>query len=82
MIRVYKALGAFGRFAGFLMRVLGRFRQNQGLLLAGAIAYYALLSIIPLLILILIVFAFHGPGRPSGPCRLSWSLLCPAMRQP
>jgi uncharacterized BrkB/YihY/UPF0761 family membrane protein len=47
MIRVYKALGAIGRFTGFLLQVLGRFRQNQGLLLAGAIAYYTLLSIIP-----------------------------------
>ena len=67
MVRVYKALGAFGRFAGFLLRVLGRFRQNQGLLLAGAIAYYALLSIIPLLILILIVLShFMDPEQLIG----------------
>jgi len=31
--------------------VLRSFRKNQGLLLAGAVAYYALLSLIPLLIL-------------------------------
>jgi YihY family inner membrane protein len=36
------------------MRVLAGFRANQGLLLAGAVAYYALLSIVPLIILILI----------------------------
>ena len=30
------------------------FRANQGLLLAGAVAYYALLSIVPLLILTVI----------------------------
>ena len=36
------------------MRVLHAFRANQGLLLAGAVAYYTLLSIVPLLILILI----------------------------
>ena len=67
MVKVYKALAAFGRFAGFLMRVLGRFRQNQGLLLAGAIAYYALLSIIPLLILILIVLShFMDPEQLIG----------------
>jgi uncharacterized BrkB/YihY/UPF0761 family membrane protein len=38
------------------MRVL-RFRANQGLLLAGAVAYYTLLSIVPLLILLLIVLS-------------------------
>ncbi len=36
------------------MRVLRAFRANQALLLAGAVAYYTLLSIVPLLILILI----------------------------
>ena len=38
----------------FALRVLKAFRKNQGLLLAGAVAYYALLSIVPLLILIVI----------------------------
>jgi len=38
----------------FALRVLKGFRANQGLLLAGAVAYYSLLSIIPLLILIVI----------------------------
>jgi membrane protein len=36
--------------AAFTLRVLKGFRANQGLLLAGAVAYYALLSIVPLLI--------------------------------
>jgi YihY family inner membrane protein len=36
------------------LRVLRAFRANQALLLAGAVAYYTLLSIVPLLILILI----------------------------
>ena len=36
---------------GFVFRVLRGFSTNQGLLLAGAIAYYALLSVVPLLIL-------------------------------
>jgi membrane protein len=36
---------------GFLVGALKAFRANQGLLLAGAVAYYALLSIVPLLIL-------------------------------
>jgi YihY family inner membrane protein len=38
----------------FTVRVLRGFRANQGLLLAGAVAYYTLLSLIPLLILLLI----------------------------
>src|SRR4029434_3205073 len=37
----------------FTLRVLRAFRANQGLLLAGAVAYYTLLSIVPLLILTL-----------------------------
>jgi membrane protein len=41
----------------FALRALKAFRANQGLLLAGAVAYYALLSIIPLLILVLIVLS-------------------------
>jgi membrane protein len=38
----------------FLRSVLGGFSRNQGLLLAGAVAYYALLSVVPLLILLVI----------------------------
>jgi membrane protein len=41
----------------FALRVLQAFRKNQGLLLAGAVAYYALLSIVPLLILIVIALS-------------------------
>jgi len=40
---------------GFLLRVLRAFMRNQGLLLAGAVAYYTLLSIVPLSILALVV---------------------------
>ena len=43
--------------AGFAWRTLRAFRANQGLLLAGAVAYYALLSIVPLLILIVIALS-------------------------
>jgi membrane protein len=45
------------RSFGFLTSVLRDFRRNQGLLLAGAIAYYTLLSIVPLSILALIVLS-------------------------
>jgi YihY family inner membrane protein len=41
----------------FTVRVLRAFRANQGLLLAGAVAYYTLLSIVPLLILVLIALS-------------------------
>jgi len=42
---------------GFLVSVWGDFRRNQGFLLAGAIAYYTLLSIVPLSVLALIVLS-------------------------
>ena len=41
----------------FLVRVLKGFAANQGLLLAGAVAYYALLSVVPLLILSVIALS-------------------------
>ena len=44
-----------GRFS---RDVLKGFRENQGLLLAGAVAYYTLLSIIPMLALVLIVLSY------------------------
>ncbi len=43
-----------GRFAWSTLKA---FRANQGLLLAGAVAYYALLSIVPLLILAVIALS-------------------------
>ena len=41
----------------FALQTLKAFKANQGLLLAGAVAYYALLSIVPLLILIAIALS-------------------------
>ena len=46
-----KALYVLLHPLAFIWRVLKSFMANQGLLLAGAVAYYALLSIVPLLIL-------------------------------
>ena len=43
-----------GRFA---LQVLKAFRANQGLLLAGAVAYYTLLSIVPLMVLMVIALS-------------------------
>lgn len=50
-----RSLYVFKNPVAFAAQVLKAFRANQGLLLAGAVAYYALLSILPLLILM--VFA-------------------------
>jgi membrane protein len=41
----------------FAWRVLCAFRANQALLLSGAVAYYTLLSIVPLLILMMVVLS-------------------------
>jgi membrane protein len=42
----------------FAVQTLKAFRANQGLLLAGAVAYYTLLSIVPLLILTVIALSY------------------------
>ena len=41
----------------FFLQALKAFKANQGLLLAGAVAYYALLSVVPLLILAVIALS-------------------------
>ena len=46
---------SMSRAFGFLLQVLRSFRRNQGLLLSGAVAYYTLLSIVPMTILALVV---------------------------
>jgi YihY family inner membrane protein len=45
------------RIFRFLLRVLRDFNRNQGLLLSGAVAYYTLLSIVPMSILALIILS-------------------------
>jgi len=45
------------RLFSFLLSVLRGFKRNQGILLSGAVAYYTLLSIVPLSILALIVLS-------------------------
>ncbi len=47
IVRLLRGLGPFA------LAVLKQFRANQGVLLAGAVAYYTLLSLVPLLILVL-----------------------------
>ncbi len=41
----------------FMLRVLAGFRANQGFLLSGAVAYYTLLSVIPMFALMLVVLS-------------------------
>src|SRR5215212_4983707 len=53
--KVYKRPGAFA------LAVIKQFRANQGVLLAGAVAYYTLLSLVPLLILLLMALSHIIP---------------------
>jgi membrane protein len=46
--------GVLRRFGRFALKVLRDFHRRQGLLLAGAVAYYTLLSIVPLFAIILV----------------------------
>jgi len=55
MNKLQNAKSMMVRFFSFLLLVLRNFRRNQGLLLSGAVAFYTLLSIVPLTILALIV---------------------------
>ena len=45
------------RILGFMTAVMRDFKRNQGFLLAGAVAYYTLLSVVPLSILALTVLS-------------------------
>lgn len=63
----------------FMWRVLKGFKANQGLLLSGAVAYYALLSIIPLLTLILMALShFVGTELLLETLRQNIELIVPA----
>ncbi len=62
MSRLQNIIWETGRIISFLIEVLRGFKRNQGLLLSGAVAYYTLLSFIPLSILILIVLS-HFVGE-------------------
>src|SRR6266403_6195877 len=51
----------FKQPSNFALAVIKQFRANQGVLLAGAVAYYTLLSLVPLLILILMALSHIIP---------------------
>jgi membrane protein len=57
MMHKQQNVNRINRLFRFLLRVLRGFKRNQGLLLSGALAYYTLLSIVPMSILALIVLS-------------------------
>jgi YihY family inner membrane protein len=57
------ALAVLRSPGAFALDVLRAFRRNQGLLLAGAVAYYTLLSIVPLLILLVFALSHFVPEQ-------------------
>jgi len=63
----------------FMWQCLKGFKANQGLLLSGAVAYYALLSIIPLLTLILMALShFVGTDLLLQTLRQNIEVIVPA----
>ena len=67
----------------FTVQVLKGFRANQGLLLAGAVAYYALLSIVPFLMLVVVVLShFLDPVELLDTLRRYLELLVPGQSRP
>ncbi len=64
----------------FIGQVLSDFRANQGLLLSGAVAYYTLLSIIPLFTLALVVSShFFSEHELIGLLRNNLELVVPGL---
>ena len=62
----------------FIKQVLMGFRSNQGFLLSGAIAYYTLLSIIPMIALILVMLSqFQEPQQLLSVLREYLELVTP-----
>lgn len=62
----------------FIKLVFNGFRANQGILLSGAIAYYTLLSIIPMIAVILVVLSqFQAPQQLLDVLREYLALVTP-----
>lgn len=65
--------------ARFGWRVLVGFRKNQGLLLSGAVAYYSLLSLVPMFSILLVGLSFFvDQGRLLAVSREILSVLVPS----
>ena len=56
----------FRRPGRFFWRAIKDFRRNQGILLSGAVAYYMLLSIVPLLALVLVGLSLAVSDRRAA----------------
>jgi len=68
---------------GFSLQVVRAFRANQGLLLAGAVAYYALLSIVPFLMLVVVALShFIDQAELLETLRRYLGLLVPGQSRP
>src|SRR3954452_1079749 len=69
-----RATKVLQRPGAFALAVLKGFRANQGVLLAGAVAYYTLLSLVPLLILVFMALSHlrrgPAPPHPAGVSRV------------
>ena len=63
MMNKQQNVNRIDRLFSFLLRVLRGFKRNQGLLLSGAVAYYTLLSIVPMSVLALIVLSHFIEGE-------------------
>jgi len=67
----------------FVWQTLKGFRANQGLLLAGAVAYYALLSIVPFLMLAVVALShFIDPGELLATLQRYLEWLVPGQSRP
>lgn len=67
----------------FTLQVLKGFRANQGFLLAGAVAYYALLSIVPFLMLVVVVLShFIDPAELLATMQRYLEWLLPGQSRP
>src|SRR5215210_7462361 len=61
-MRIGRRIATVLRHPGaFALAVIKQFRANQGVLLAGAVAYYTLLSLVPLLIVVLLALSHIVP---------------------
>ena len=63
MMNKQQNVNRISRLFSFMVRVLRGFKRNQGLLLSGAVAYYTLLSVVPMSILALIVLSNFIEGE-------------------
>jgi membrane protein len=67
---------------GVLRRSVVAFRRNQGLLLAGAVAYYTLISLVPLFVVLLVVLSnFMDEARLIAVVRENLDLVLPGQAE-